>query len=182
MDSRLPDLPQLRHWLLEADDKPFLELARKKKGILAQLTALTYDPDPAICTQAIRVTGLAAKIIAERDPEYVRNYLLRLFWLVNDESGGIGWKAPELIGEILYHCPQFNRFFPMLISLLDLEKEDAPRFRTGTLWAIGRVAQVAREAMYPALGQVRLLTSRDQETETIEMALWCVKQISAGRI
>ena len=89
-------------------------------------------------------SGLAVRIIARRDPEYIRNYLLRLFWLINNESGGIGWRAPELIGEILYHCPQFSQFFPMLISLLDLE-EDAPRFRVGTLWAIGRVAQVERE-------------------------------------
>ena len=35
-------------------------------------------------------SGLAARIIARRDPEYIRNYLLRLSWLIDDESGGIG--------------------------------------------------------------------------------------------
>jgi AraC family transcriptional regulator, regulatory protein of adaptative response / methylated-DNA-[protein]-cysteine methyltransferase len=179
MNSRSPDLSQLRHWLLETDDALFLELARKEKRILSQLTALSYDPDLSVTSRAIKITGLAAKIIAERDPEYVRNYLLRLFWLVNDESGGVCWKAPELIGEILYHCPQFEQFFPMLISLLDLEKEDAPRFRTGTLWAIGRVAQVARKAMQPALPHVKKIASEEKDTNIMEMAQWCVKELAS---
>lgn len=177
MNSRSLNLSQLRHWLLSADDAPIIELAGKKNGILSQLTALSYDLDEEVSSQAIRVTGLAAKIIAQRDPEYIRNYLLRLFWLINDESGGICWKAPELIGEILHHCPQFSQFFPMLISLLDLEKEDAPRFRPGTMWAIGRVAQVRREAMLPALAQVQSFASGDQDAGTREIAVWCQKQL-----
>jgi AraC family transcriptional regulator, regulatory protein of adaptative response / methylated-DNA-[protein]-cysteine methyltransferase len=182
MNSRSPNLPQLRQWLLAADSAPFLELARKKKSVLSQLTALSYDLDENVSLQAIRVTGMAAKIIAERDPEYIRNYLLRLFWLINDESGGICWKAPELIGEILHHCPQFSQFFPMLISLLDLEKEDAPRFRLGTMRAIGRVAQVRREAMLPALVHVQSFASGEQDVNTREMADWCHKQLVEAAI
>ena len=128
-------MTRLRQWLSSGNYEPILEIAENKKGILSQLTALTYVEDSTISDNAIQATGLAARIVARRDPEYVRNYLLRLFWLVNDESGGIGWRAPELIGEILYHCPQFSQFFPMLISLLDLEEEDASRFRVGTLRA-----------------------------------------------
>jgi hypothetical protein len=180
MNYHSADLSKLRYWLLEGDYSPLLELASTKKHILAQLTALTYDADPDISSRAIAATGLTAKIIAERDPEHVRNYLLRLFWLISDESGGIGWKAPELIGEILFHCPQFDQFFPMLISLLALEKEDAPRFRIGTLWAIGRVAQIAREAMLPALPQVQRFTSLDDDTTSKKMAIWCMKQLSSS--
>jgi AraC family transcriptional regulator of adaptative response/methylated-DNA-[protein]-cysteine methyltransferase len=177
MNSLKPNLEQLRRWLLSADDKPFLELARKKKSILAQLTALSYDPELTISTLAIKVTGMTARVIAERDPDYVRNYLLRLFWLVNDESGGICWKAPELIGEILYNCPQFEQFFPILVSLLDMSKEDAPRFRIGTLWAIGRVAQRDRNAMLPSWEKVRTFTFRDHDPSTKAMALWCSQQL-----
>jgi AraC family transcriptional regulator of adaptative response/methylated-DNA-[protein]-cysteine methyltransferase len=177
MKTRSPNLPTLRGWLLEAEYEPVLELASSKKHILSLLTALTYDIDVSVSERAIAATGLAAKIIAERDPEYVRNYLLRLFWLVNDESGGICWRAPELIGEILYNCPTFDQFFPMLTSLLDLEKEDAPLFRRGTLWAIGRVAQAAREAMLPALPQIQVCIVGDEELATKEMALWCMRQL-----
>ena len=181
MSAASPDLTILRQWLLEANYAPILEIAENKNGILSQLTALSYDEDATISDHAIEATGLAAHTIVERDPDYVRNYLLRLFWLVNDESGGICWRAPELIGEILYNCPNFNQFFPMLISILDLEKEDAPRFQAGTLWAIGRVAQVARYAMLPALSRIQSFTSGGESTdENIkEKAMWCMQQFAA---
>ena len=178
MKTRSANLPTLRGWLLEAEYNPILELASSRKRILSLLTALVYDIDISVSEHAITATGLAAKIIAERDPEYVRNYLLRLFWLVNDESGGICWRAPELIGEILYNCPTFDQFFPMLISLLDMEDEDALRFQAGTLWAIGRVAQVAKDAMLPALPLIKTYISLDNEPKTKEIASWCIRQLT----
>jgi len=180
MNTNLPDQTSLRQWLLDANYAPILEIAETRKSVLSQLTALTYDENSTINNNAIQATGLAARLIAGRDPEYIRNYLLRLFWLLNDESGGIGWRAPELIGEILHHCPQFNQFFPMLISLLDLEEEDAPRFCAGTLWAIGRVAQVARGAMLPALPRVQkyLLGDKTTDLNVREKAIWCEKQLT----
>ena len=181
MSVNSPDLKTLRQWLLDTNYAPILEIAETRKNILSQLTALSYEEDATISDNAIEASGLAARIIAGREPEYVRNYLLRLFWLVNDESGGIGWRAPELIGEILHHCPHFSQFFPMLISLLDLEKEDAPRFRAGTLWAIGRVAQAARDAMLPALPRVQNYLLRNETTnlEAKDNAMWCVELLTS---
>jgi hypothetical protein len=176
------DLSTLREWLSEANYAPILEAAENRKGILSQLTALSYEEDAKISERAIEATGLAARVIARHNPEYVRNYLLRLFWLINDESGGIGWRAPELIGEILHQCPQFSQFFPMLISLLELDEEDAPRFQVGTLWAIGRVAQATKDAMLPALPKVRALISEGKPIgkDVKEKALWCIQQLTAG--
>jgi len=175
------DLSTLRQWLLEDDFPLICEYARKKKRALSLLTALTYDEDRRISDRAIKAVGLTAKVITERDPEYVRNTLLRLFWLVNDESGGIGWRAPELIGEILYNCPNFEQFFPMLISLLELEDEDACRFRVGTLWAIGRVAQIKQEAMLPALSRIQTYLSLENEPEIKEIASWCIRQLTSEK-
>lgn len=178
MDHHSAEISQLRQWLLDADDQAVLALAQAKKRTLSLLTALTYDPEPAVSQCALALSGQAAHIICQRDPEFVRNYLLRLFWLVNDESGGIGWRAPELIGEILHHCPQMAQFHPLLLSLLDLEKEDAPTFLPGVLWAIGRVAQVSPAAMLPALPQVQAYAAADGETAIQQMARWCLQQIN----
>ncbi len=180
MNQKTNVMSVLRHWLQMEEYSSILDFARNKKRTLSYLTALPYDRNQTIGKRAIKATGLAAKVITECDPEYVRNYLLRLFWLVNDESGGIGWKAPELIGEILYNCPDFEQFFPMLISLLDMEEEDRTRFHVGTVWAIGRVAQVARDAMLPAFPQIRSYTSFENEPEIKEMAFWCLKQLTIG--
>jgi len=174
------ELSTVRRWVKDAEYVPLLALARHKKRTLSMLTALTYDEDASVSEAAIIASGMAAKIIAERDPEYIRNYLLRLFWLVNDESGGIGWKAPELIGEILFNCPGFEQFFPLLISLLEIENEDAPRFRAGTIWAIGRVAQSAKEAMAPALPLLQsvILDGNILDPTIKEKARWCIAQIT----
>jgi len=180
MRKKSEDLSAFRQLLSKEDFASILELARDKKHILSKLTALTYDEDLAVSNHAITASGLVAKTIAEDETEHVRNYLLRLFWLVNDESGGIGWRAPELIGEILCNCPNFEQFFPMLISLLDLEEEDRARFQVGTVWAIGRVAQVAREAMLPALPLVQTYTSLDNENELRETGFWCIGQLKPG--
>lgn len=64
----------------------------------------------------------------------------------------------------------------MLISLLDLEKEHVQPFLTGTLWAIDRVAQVAREAMLPALPKIQVYADERKGQDTIEMAIWCMRQ------
>lgn len=115
------DLSNVKNWLTEGDFASILELAGRRKRTLSLLTALTYDPDALISDRAIEATGQAAKQIAEQDPEFVRNYILRLFWLVNEESGGVCWRAPELIEKILIACPQFNHFQPMLMSLHTLK-------------------------------------------------------------
>jgi hypothetical protein len=176
MNSTSMDLSTLRSWLLESEYTAIIEHARSEKRMLSLLTALTYDTKAAISERAIRATGLAAKVIAEYDPEYVRNYLLRLFWLLSEESGGIGWKAPELIGEILFHCPQFTQFFPMLISLLDMEEEDASKFRVGTIWAVGRVAQVAHDDMQPAREWIKQYLN-DEDDEIKAISRWCLAQL-----
>ena len=129
---------------LSAYDLPQIAaMAAHSRRVLSYLVALTYDPDPLIAWRSIEAFGISADAMADRDAEFVRGHLRRLLWLLSDESGGIGWRAPELIGELLHHRPeQFAEFLPLLIALLDLEPEDAPRFRAGALWAIARVASV----------------------------------------
>lgn len=115
------NLPLVRNWLLHNNDDALLEMAASQNRTLSLLTALTFDPDPQVSDRAVEATGPVAERIARRDPDFVRNYLLRLFWLVNEESGGVCWRAPELIAAILQACPQFEHFRPMLNSLRDAE-------------------------------------------------------------
>lgn len=116
------------------------------------MTARSYSRDDAEAWQAVLAFGRAAAEIAAEDPEYVRGHLRRLFWLVNDESGGIGWRAPEMIGAAIAAAPgQFGEFISPLVYLLDLEPEDAPRFRPGVLWAIAEIAATRPKEVASAL-------------------------------
>jgi len=171
-------IEQLRDLLQAGDDAGLLAFARRERRTLSYLTALTYDHDPALVWAAIRAFGLAAAQLAERDPDFVRQHLRRLVWLLNDESGGIGWRAPEALGAIIAARPDcFGDYIPILVSLLDMEAGDAVRFRAGYLWAIGRLAQVAPEPASQALPWV-LPALDDPDPQVRGLALWCLGQFS----
>lgn len=155
-------------------------LAIQHRRVLSYLVALTYDPDSTIAWRAVEAFGIASAQIADRNPEFVRGHLRRLLWLLSDESGGIGWRAPELIGEVLRQRPQrFTEFMPLLIALLDMEAEDVARFRAGTLWAIGRVAEVAPAPMQAAAPWVAPCLD-DPDPQVRSLAAWCLGQLGRG--
>ncbi|MCX7670289.1 MAG: hypothetical protein N2439_09480 [Anaerolineae bacterium] len=159
-----------------------VQMAGQERRILSYLTALTYDPEPTIAGRAVQALGAAAGTIADTDAEFVRGHLRRLFWLLNDESGGIGWRAAEAIGEIIRARPeQFAEFIPNLIGLLDLEPEDAERFQPGILRGIMRVAEATdladRSDLHDWLEKLRQSTN----AEVRELAEQCRRQITAGQ-
>lgn len=160
--------------LKAAQFEAIVRFAAENKRLLSLLTALTYHADHLLAWRAVQAFGMAARRIADADAEYVRNHLRRQFWLLSDESGGIGWRAPELIGETLARClGLFEEFVSPLIYVLDLEAEDAPRFRPGALWAVGRIAP--DRAQTPALALPLVLPClRDPNPQARGMALWCL--------
>jgi hypothetical protein len=164
--------------LRSAQFDAIVEMASENKRLLSLFSALTYHPERLLAWRSVQAFGMAAQRIAEGDAEYVRNHLRRQFWLVSDESGGIGWRAPELIGETLARCPgPFEAFVSPLIYILDLEAEDAPRFRVGTLWAIGRIAE-GRPGV-PALALPLILPClADSDPQARGLALWCLGQLA----
>lgn len=168
---------QLRQMLLEGRLDRIGELAVARRRVLSYLTALTYDADPVISDRAVEAMGVAADCIAEHDPEYVRVHLRRQMWLLSDESGGIGWRAPEIMGEIVYHRPKlFAEFIPIIISILDMEAEDAVRFRAGALAALGRLAQVlALENLQKAVPLIEPCL-QNEDVHVRELARWCLDQ------
>jgi len=167
---------QLANWLEEGQLDAVVQQAEREKRTLSLLSALLYHPDPLVSWRAAEGMGLAAQAVARRSPEYVRGHLRRLFWLVNDESGGIGWRAPEAIGEIIVCCPGlFDDFVSPLFFLLDMEAEDAPRFRTGILYAIGRVGPRVPE-VFSAVLPLILACLDDAQPQTRGTALWCLRQ------
>jgi hypothetical protein len=101
-------------------------------------------------------------------------------WLLNDESGGIGWRAPEMMGEIIRSRPErFPEFVPILISVLDMAEEDAIHFRAGTLWAIGRLGQVMPEAVQTAIPWI-IPCLENPNPQTRGLAAWCLGQLGAS--
>lgn len=146
---------ELKGLLLAGDLDGVAALAEGERRVLGALLAYTYEPDGLLRWRAVEALGLASRRVAQRDPEFVRGILRRLLWSLSDESGGIGWSAPEAMGEIVAHSPDlFGDFAPIVASLFESLEEDY--FQPGILWAIGRIAGSApalvRDAFPTVLG------------------------------
>jgi len=171
------ELSSLAKYLTNANFPSIVEHAGGNKRTLSFLTALTYDQNRLISWRAVEAFGLVASYVAESDPEYVRVHLRRLVWLLNDESGGIGWRAPECIGEVLHHKPElFSGFIPILVNLIDMEPEDAIRFRAGWLWAITRLGEVDLESARHAQPWI-LPCLDDPDPQVRGMAVRCLASL-----
>lgn len=113
----------------------------KKRSRIKNLLRLLYSTDAILRWRAIEAVGVVVDKLADKDHEAARNIIRSLFWSINDESGGIGWSAPECIGEIIYRRPvDFKEFASIIISFTDEEM-----LLPGVLWAAGRIAQADPE-------------------------------------
>ena len=94
---------------------------------------------------AITALGPIMAGIAAHDMEGARVVMRRLMWSLNDESGGIGWGAPEAMGEIMAcHEGLAQEYGHILVSFMReegcyLELEFLQR---GLMWGLGRLAQI----------------------------------------
>jgi len=80
--------------------------------------------------------------MVRRDPEFLRETCRKLLWSFTDESGGIGWSAPEMLGEIVSSDPKrFQDVIPLIAAAYEVD-EDV--FRAGVLYALSRVASMRR--------------------------------------
>lgn len=103
--------------------------------------------------RAITAMGAVVANLAEKDMESARVVMRRLIWSLNDESGGIGWGAPEVMGEIIAsHEGLAKEYAPMLISYVWEEGNflEYEALQRGAVWGVGRVAQVRPELVQDA--------------------------------
>lgn len=133
----------LKELLEKKDLEKIVELSKEDRGIINQLFSFTYDKNNVITWLAIESIGLIAQEILKEDIEFVRNTARRLLWSMTEESGGISWSAPEILGEIIRSDPQeFYDLIPIVWS-----KRDEDVFAEGVIWAMGRIAEVAPQSI-----------------------------------
>jgi HEAT repeat protein len=100
------------------------------------LQSLLFDPEPLLRWRAVEALGRVAALRARDDLAAVRELVRRTLWLMNDESGGLLWNGPEVLGAILAEVPAIG---DPLCDVLASFLEEEP-FRAGTRWALWRLA------------------------------------------
>ena len=106
---------------------------------------------------AILALGDTVARIAKEDLEAARIVIRRLMWMLNEESGGMAWGAPEALAECLYHHAGLaEEYTHILVSYIrpDGNMLEYPPAQRGVAWGIGRLSAKERK---------RLLQLRAQE-------------------
>jgi len=125
-----------------------------KDAVNALLSAICRSEE-RLRWNAVAAMGWTVARLADEEMEEARIIMRRLLWSLNEESGGIGWGAPEAMAEIFCCCEGLaEEYAHMLLSYMRpdggqphqdgnfLEHETLQR---GLLWAAGRLAQCRRE-------------------------------------
>jgi HEAT repeat protein len=149
--------------LLAADD---FDAALRK--ILALPPRATVNPligglcalDERAKWRAVTALGQVVAAMAALEMEDARIVMRRFMWMLNDESGGIGWGVPEAMAEILSrHNGLAEEYVNILVSYLrpDGFYLEYPPLQQGLLWGIGRFAE-ARPDLLHKFNAVRYLS------------------------
>jgi hypothetical protein len=145
------------------EKKEFSALVRLSlvdKKIISILISLSYDKNDPTSWRAMEAIGLATKEISGSNPETVRNIAGRLLWMIRDESGGIGWSAPEILGEIVRNTPVLCADIAPIIASFHEEIF----LCSGVLWALGRIGKINDETVNYAVPIILSYLKSDDNT------------------
>ncbi len=166
---------EIQKFLLERRFDRLGELQLSKKRLISKLISLAYDKQTLICWRAIEAIGYLTKEVAETKPEIVRDIVGRLLWMIREESGGIGWSSPEMLGEIVRNSPdKFSDIAPIIVSFID-EEMLAP----GVIRAAGRIGEVRPDLVMDAVPVLKSYLNHP-DAKLRGLAVWAVGKINSA--
>ena len=127
--------------------------------LLAPLFSGICRSEELLKWHAVVAMGPVVARLADREMEAARVVMRRFMWSLNDESGGIGWGAPEAMAEVLVsHAGLAEEYTHVLVSFM---REDGffieyEPLQWGLMWGLGRLAEV-RPGLLLAKGAVPYL-------------------------
>ncbi len=157
--------------LLQGDSNGLLRLCQTDERYWRVLRLYLYETDENLRWPAIEaIAELMGWWWHEGSTEKVHEFIRRLLWLLNDESGGIGWSAPEAIAEMCVRTPELlEPHGHMMISYV-LKGQG---LLNGGLWAIGRLGKQIKEILCTYQDEVLAAFDSD-EPETLALAAWAM--------
>lgn len=148
------------------------------------------DTKQRVRWHAVSCLGWLVSTMAEEDIESARIIMRRFLWTLNDESGGIGWGAPEAMAEIMCRSEVLRQeYIHMLISYMQEDGDELfqdgnylelPLLQRGLLWGIGTLCYAFPEEMRQRCLESdikKYLVSSDIEVR--KLALWSLVGLGA---
>ena len=154
--DRLPGIRALTRQVNDWLQSPSLEQALAAvakippEKALKPLFSCLCSCDQEVKWHAVSAMGRTVATLAGQEMETARVVMRRFMWMLNDESGGIGWGVPEAMAEVLAcHGALAAEYTHILVSFM---REDGfylelPALQRGLLWGVARLAEVAPELL-----------------------------------
>lgn len=154
-------------------------------SVLNPLFIALCHPVEKVRRHAVCCFGRLIPAMAEKDLEAARIVMRRFLWMLNDESGGIGWGAPEALAEIMCHSAQLRKeYLHMLLSYMREDGEELyqdgnylelPMLQRGLLWGIGRLCLEHRQEMLECkiIDEVSAYLE-SSDLYVVGLAIWCL--------
>lgn len=154
------------------------------RRVINSLLAFLYSPEELIKWRAVTAIGTVVARMADEEMESARIVMRRLIWSLNDESGGIGWGAPEAMAEIMAnHEGIAEEFSAILLSYIQQDGNALENglLERGVLWGIGRLAQKRPKLVQGTVAHlVPYLSSEDPVHRG--MAAWALSFVDAAAV
>ncbi|MEJ2716356.1 MAG: HEAT repeat domain-containing protein [Deltaproteobacteria bacterium] len=135
------------------------------RRVINPLLSLFCHDDEEVRWRAITAAGEVVEHLAATDRESARVIMRRLIWSLNDESGGIGWGAPEAMGEIMARDEAFAQEYSSIFISYMAEEGNFLEYeilQRGLLWGLVRLAQARPHLLEGAVPHLSsYLESRD---------------------
>jgi hypothetical protein len=152
------------------------------RQVVNPLFSFLCSADDMLKLRAVSALGQVVARLADADLESARVVVRRLIWSLNDESGGIGWGAPEAIGEILAsHEVLAREYAHILLSFIRADGNflELPLLQRGVLWGLARLAAVRPHLLQQAGPYVAVFVdSVDQPSR--ELAAHILNLLNSG--
>jgi len=165
---------QVRELLEQRDYERLLDLCEKDGHFWKELKFRLYDIDERLRWPAIEAVGRLMRRWWENGQQgKVREYIRNLFWSIKDESGGIGWSAPQTIAEIIANIPELIDPYG---SVMIAHAFEEPPLVKGGLWGIGRLGKELADSV--DFFQDWILSSFEiDDAETLGLAAWAMGEV-----
>jgi hypothetical protein len=165
---------QINRALISRDYQKLGSFDRQGKRVWKLLQSNLYQTDETLRYHSIEAIAVLSRNQWEMGrQEKVRDYLRRLIWSISDESGGIGWSAPQAIAEIVVAIPQLEE--PFVNIMIDRAFSEPTLIKSG-LWGIGRLGRRAWPSAVLFQGII-LASFAVDEPETLGLAAWAMGEI-----
>jgi hypothetical protein len=165
---------QIKDLLIRREYGKLVCLDEENKRVWRFLQSSLYQTDETLRWHTIEaIAVLLRSRWDDGQREKVLDYLRRLVWSISDESGGIGWSAPQTIAETIIAIPQLSD--PFANIMIDRSFNE-PALLKGGLWGIGRLGRSISQSI--KVFQDLILASFDvDDPETLGLAAWAMGEI-----